>query len=169
MPNPKLPPLELSDIERQGLENLVSRHKVGQQVALRGRIVLAAATGKNNSQIAWELNISLATVRTWRQRWLDLQAVALDDLSIAERLADLARPGAPARITADQICKLMEMACTEPGESERPISQWTGRELADEAIKRGIVDQISPRHAARLLKRRRSQTTPDPLLVDARS
>ena len=167
MPNPKAPMIELSDIERQGLEKLVNRHKVEQQVALRGRIVLAAAAGKNNTQIAREMNIAHITVRTWRQRWLDLQAVSLNDLSIEERLADLMRPGAPSRITADQICKLMEMACTEPEGSERPISHWTARELADEIMKCGIVDQISPRHAARLLKRRRSQTTPDPILVDA--
>jgi hypothetical protein len=42
------------------------------------------------------------------------------------------------------------MGCSQP--KERPISQWTGREIADEAMARGIVKQISPRHAARLLK-----------------
>jgi putative transposase len=45
------------------------------------------------------------------------------------------------------------MACEHPEESGRPISHWTGREIADEIKKRGIVDEISPRHAARLLKR----------------
>jgi putative transposase len=46
------------------------------------------------------------------------------------------------------------MACEDPEDSSRPISQWTSREIADEVMKRGIVDSISPRHAARLLKRR---------------
>jgi len=154
MPSPKPRFIELSDNERRGLEKLVNRHKVEQQIALRGRIVLAAAAGKTNSQIAREMNITLETARTWRHRWLDLQVVSLDDLSIEERLEDLVRPGAPARITADQICKLMELACEKPEDSERPISQWTAREIADEVMQRGIVDQISPRHAARLLKRR---------------
>ena len=45
------------------------------------------------------------------------------------------------------------MACEDPEDSGRPISHWTGREIADEIKKRGIVDHISPRHAARLLKR----------------
>jgi putative transposase len=154
MPSPKPRFIELSDNERRALEKLVNRHKVEQQIALRGRIVLAAAAGKTNSQIAREMNITLETARTWRHRWLDLQVVSLDDLSIEERLEDLVRPGAPARITADQICKLMELACEKPEDSERPISQWTAREIADEVMQRGIVDQISPRHAARLLKRR---------------
>jgi transposase len=120
---------------------------------LRGRIVLAADEGKNNTQIAKEQGTTLSTVRLWRQRWVDLQPISLDDLSLEERLQDLPRPGAPARITADQVCQITALACEEPEESGRPISHWTGREIADEIIKRGIVDHISPRHAARLLKR----------------
>ena len=50
MPGPKPPPIELTPIEQQELEKLVKRHNVGQQIALRGRIVLAAAEGKNNSE-----------------------------------------------------------------------------------------------------------------------
>ena len=53
----------------------------------------------------------------------------------------------------------MALACEPPVDSERPISQWTGREIADEIKQRGIVDQISPRHAARLLKRGPSNRT----------
>jgi putative transposase len=153
MPNPKPVPIKLTDVERQGLRKLVKRHTVGQQIALRGRIVLAADEGKNNTQIAKEQGTSLTTVQLWRQRWVDLQAIPLDDLSLEGRLQDLPRPGAPARITADQVCQITALACEEPEASERPISHWTGREIADEIIKRGIVDHISPRHAARLLKR----------------
>jgi transposase len=167
MPTPKPIPVKLTDAERQGLRKLVKRHTVGQQIALRGRIVLAAADGKNNTHIAQEQGTTLSTVRLWRQRWVDLQPISLDDLSIEERLQDLPRPGAPARITADQVCQITALACEEPEESERPISHWTGREIADEIIQRGIVSRISPRHAARLLKRGRSQTASDPLLADA--
>jgi len=142
---------------------------IGRQVALRGRIVLAAAEGKNNTQIAKGEGITLDTVRLWRQRWVDLQPISLDGLSVEERLQDLPRPGAPARITADQVCQIMALACEEPEESDRSISHWTAREIADEIIQRGIVERISPRHAARLLKRGRSQTAPDPLLVDSGS
>lgn len=153
MPNPNPIPVKLTDAQRQGLKKLVTRHTVGQQIALRGRIVLAADEGKNNTQIAKEQGTTLSTVRLWRQRWVDLQPISLDDLSLEERLQDLPRPGAPARITADQVCQITALACEEPEESGRPISHWTGREIADEIIKRGIVDHISPRHAARLLKR----------------
>ena len=166
MPGPKPPALSLTADERQGLEKLVRRHGTPQQIALRGRIVLAADDGKNNSQIAKELGIMVRTVRQWRNRWLLLQPIALDDLSIEERLEDLPRPGAPPRITADQRCQIEALACEEPEESERPISHWTGREIADEIMKRDIVDKISARHARRLLKRSRSQTPSGALLVD---
>jgi transposase len=158
--------VDLTEEERQELEKLVRRHSTPQQIALRARIVLAAAEGKGNSQIAREEGIDVHTSRRWRNRWLKLQPIPLSELSAEERLEDLPRPGAPARITADQVCQIVAMACEDPGESGRPISHWTGREIADEIIKRGIVDDISPRHAARLLKRGRSQASPDSLLAD---
>jgi transposase len=83
----------------------------------------------------------------------------LEDLSIEERLEDLPRPGPPSSLTADQICQIEQLACEKPEEGGRPISQWTGRELAAEMVKRGIVEQISARHAARLLKKGASNRT----------
>lgn len=166
MPGPKPPEIKLSDAERQGLEQLVRRHNTAQQIALRGRIILSAAEGKNNAQIARELGIHMDTPRLWRRRWLILSPISLDDLSVEERLEDLPRPGAPPQITADQRCQIEAMACEEPEDSGRPISHWTAREIADEIIERGILETISPRHAARILKRGRSQAPSDPVLVD---
>jgi transposase len=149
----------LTDAQRQGLEKLVKRHSAKQQIALRARIILLAAAGRNNSQIASALKTSDNTTRRWRRRWLDLQPLSLEDLSIEERLEDLPRPGPPSSLTADQICQIEQLACEKPEEGGRPISQWTGRELAAEMVKRGIVEQISARHAARLLKKGASNRT----------
>jgi transposase len=157
MRGPKPDPLNLTEVERHEVEHLVRRHSTGQQMALRGRIILEANAGKNNSQIARELGVSVETVRAWRTRWLALQPVALADLSVQERLSDVPRPGRRSQITAEQTCQLIAMACEQP--KERPISQWTGREIADEAMARGIIKQISPRHAARLLKKGISSRT----------
>lgn len=168
MPNPKPVSLTLTEAEQTELEKLVKRHLVGQQIALRARIVLTAAAGKNNRQIVTELQVSRQMARLWRQRWLQLQAIPLAELSAEERLADLPRPGAPAQLSAEQRCQIEALACEKPEGSNRPISQWTHREIADELIKRGIVTQISARHAGRLLKRGRSQTPSDPLLADQR-
>jgi putative transposase len=97
--------------------------------------------------------VSLAMVRRWRARWVALQPAALEELPVAERLTDMPRLGKPVRITAEQVCQIVALACESPTDSARPISQWTSRELAAEIVQRGIVAQISARHAARLLKR----------------
>ncbi len=153
MPTPKATKVNLSEEEQKGLEQLVRRHNVEQQIALRGRIILAAGQGQPNSAIARQLGISINTAQRWRNRWTKAQTISYDDLSIEDRLQDGPRPGAPSRITADQRCQIEGLACEEPEESGRPISQWTAREIAAEVMKRKIVDHISGRHAARLLKR----------------
>jgi transposase len=153
MPGPKPIPIELSDKVRQDLEKLVGRHTTGQQKAQRARIILKAAEGKNNADIARELNQSIDMVRLWRRRWHELEPLDWGDLSAEERLDDLPRPGAPARLTADQLCQIEQVACEAPAKAGRPISQWTGREIADELVARGIVETISARHATRLLKK----------------
>jgi putative transposase len=155
MRGPKAVPLSLSEEERRELEKLVRRHSSAQQIALRGRIVLAAAAGKGNSEIAREVGLGVDRVRACRMRWLGLQAVPWEELSVAERLWDAPRPGRPSEITAEQTCQIVAMACEQP--KEHPISHWTGREIADEVKRRGIVKQISPRHAARVLKKGISQ------------
>src|SRR6266699_2256790 len=143
----------LSEKEQEELVQMTHRHRSEQQQVLRARIVLAAAQGRSNAQIARDLAINVDTVRLWRDRWAGLQGIDLETLSIAERLQDAPRPGAPARITAEQRCQIAAIACEAPSKAGRPISQWTGREIADELKARGIVEQISPRHAARLLKK----------------
>ena len=159
MRGPKPPPIALTDTERHELGRLVRRHSTPQQLALRAQIVLAAADGANNCQIARQLDVSLDMVRRWRARWLACQAASLEDLPVAERLTDAPRPGTPVRITAEQVATIVALACEPPVDSARPISQWTGREIAAEITKRGIVDQISGRHAARLLQRGISNRT----------
>jgi transposase len=151
MRGPKPAVLELKETEREALEALVRKHSTPQQIAQRGRMILLAAEGKNNEQVARELGACADTVRTWRMRWLGWQKLSLEDFSIPERLSDLPRPGRPSEITAEQFCQLIMLACEQS--KERPITHWTGREIADEVMQRGIISQISPRHAARLLKR----------------
>src|SRR5262245_20469756 len=148
MRGPKPAAIEVTEEARRELVALVRRHTTPQQVALRARLVLAAAAGLNNAQAARQEGTDVETARLWRGRWLGLRPVALADLSVAERLADAPRSGKPSGITAEQVCRIVALACEAPGAAGRPISQWTGREIADEVIARGILPAISPRHAA---------------------
>ncbi len=150
---PRPPAVILGEAERQELDALVRQHRTPQAGAVRARLILLAAAGQNNSQIARQAGVDVATVRLWRGRWLGLGVVPPAELGVAERLAAAPRPGGPCRITAEQVCRITALACAVPQAAERPISHWTGREIADEVRKRGIAETISPRHASRLLKR----------------
>jgi putative transposase len=149
---PKPAELQLNEEKQNELEALVRRHGTPQQIAQRARMILGAADGKRNAQIARDLGVCVDTVRKWRMHWLGLQAVSLEDLSVSERLADIPRPGRPSEITAEQTCQMIALACEQP--KERPISHWTGREIAEEVMARGIVPKISARHAARVFKKK---------------
>ena len=153
MPGPQPIQIELDSETRKALEALTRRHSTPQQLVIRARIILLAGDGKNNSQIVRELGVSIDMVRLWRNRWTSFANIPLEELTVSERLTDEPRPGRAPTISAEQVCQIVSLACEAPEKSGRPISQWTGREIADEIMERGIVESISPRHAQRLLKR----------------
>lgn len=157
MPVPHAVPVVLSEGERNALERLERRHTTPQHIARRARIVLRAAAGESNSAIARQVALDVDTVRAWRAHWNRTQAH--DDLSVEQRLADQPRPGRRPTITVEQVCRIVALTCEAPEISGRPITQWTGREIADEVVRRGIVERISPRHASRLVKRGTSSRT----------
>jgi putative transposase len=165
MPGPKPPQIVLSEDERVELQQLVRAHSTGQALVRRARVVLLAAIGYSNMDIARMVPMDEEAVGLWRRRWTKWSGIPLAELSVAERLADASRPGAVPRLTAEQVCQIIALACEQPSGSGRPISQWSHRELADEIMRRGITDRISPRHAARLLKSSRPAATPRALLA----
>lgn len=148
MPRLAPTPLQLTEVERTQLQQVVKRHSTPQQIALRASIILLADEGLNHRDIARELNISRDMARLWRNRWLE---VSQKDSPVVERLADAPRPGGPSTFSLEQILQLFAIACEKPQTYGRPISHWTSRELADEMMKQGIVESISPRHVGRLM------------------
>jgi hypothetical protein len=85
--------------------------------------------------------------------------------TVAATLADAARPGTPDTFTAEQIVQIVNLACTSPRASGRPIDAWTPRELADEAERQGIVTSISPTTVGRFLGSSRSRAASESLLA----
>ena len=143
-------PVIVVPAQREALEALVRARSTSQQLALRARIILHAADNVGVRESARELDVWPKTVRYWRQRWRQ----ALGAQSVPERLCDAPRSGAPATYTPEQICAVIAMTCEKPLESERPISHWSQREIADEAIRRGLVPNVSQRSVGRFLKKR---------------
>ena len=176
MPGPQPVSITVSPPQQALLERLLRQHSSPQALVRRIQIVLAAASGLSNEQIAQQLGCSPRTARRWRARWAaaqpDLAAAEAeaDDRAlrtlIAETLADAPRPGAPPTFTAEQIVHIIAIACTPPADSGRPIDAWTPRELADEAEKRQLVASISARSVGRFLKTGRPQTASQSLVAE---
>jgi putative transposase len=150
--------IHLSEQEQAVLTQLTRRHRSEQQVVLRARIIEAAAQGASNAQIARELGINVDTVRLWRDRWASQQEADHEQMdpragSLVQRLQDASRPGAVPKFTVEHRAQMAALACQAPAKTGRPISQWTGREIAEELKQRGIVTEISPRHAPDCSKR----------------
>lgn len=144
----------LSETERMTLERLVRRRSAEARVVMRARIILLVDRGMRYRAVAEKMNIDKKSVTTWVARWNGTAPSEGQQAPPAEvRLADLPRTGAPPRITAEQKCSLIALACRKPEEFGRPITHWSNRELADEALKQEVVEQISPRHAGRILKK----------------
>lgn len=113
-----LPRLIVSPSERARLEAWARRRKTAQALALRSRIVLGCAEGLSNTEVARKLGVTKQTVGKWRSRFVKER---LDGLS------DEPRPGAPRKITDEQV----ERVVTRTLES-RPAhaTHWSTRSMA---------------------------------------
>ena len=176
MPIPIAASIVLTERQREILASLAQRPTSTQQQVLRARVVLQAAEGKTNLQIAADLAVDRDTVSKWRSRWASArEALAAVEEQTEQRrplseqieqiLRDAYRPGSPGKFTAEQVCQIISVACEDPQESGRPVSDWTPRELAEEVIQRNIVPSISPRQVGRFLKSGRLETAPHPVLA----
>jgi transposase len=120
MPSSVLSPVELSAAERAQLESWTRRRMSAQALALRSRIVLLAAEGLNNVQIARQLGIQRNTVAKWRSRFLEHR---LDGLT------DEPRPGQPRKISD---AKVEEVIVKTLESSPKDATHWSTRSMAAE-------------------------------------
>lgn len=111
-------PLTLTDDERSKLDAWARRPKTAQRLALRAKIILAAADGRSNTAIAADLRVALPTVGKWRQRFLDRR---LDGLT------DEPRPGPPRTITDARVEEVVTKTLeTKPTHA----THWSTRGMA---------------------------------------
>lgn len=124
----------LTDRDRAQLQSLARARKAPLRCVQRACIILAAADGQYNAQIARDLGVHVDTVRTWRGRF------AADGM---KGLADRPRCGRPPVFAATIVAGVKALACSLPAEQGLPLSRWSAQDLADEAVARGITDTVS--------------------------
>lgn len=156
--------ITVTEQERSILERW-QKNKAGTpaQLVERSTIILLSADGVSNAEQSRTLGVDVQRIRRWRNRWAEnegrLAQAAWEGVSdrdlrrlLRDLLSDEQRPGVPPTFSAEQLTQIIAVACEPPEQSGRPVTHWTPAELADEVIKRGIVETISPRHVDRLLK-----------------
>src|SRR3954449_9101680 len=122
--------IELSADEERGLRALLRRPSVSEQQALRAQIVLRAAEGATNTQIAAELGVSLPTAGLWRRSFCEQRMAGL---------ADAPRSGRPRTIDDDEVQRVVAMTLQTPPDGS---TQWSVRRLPAGA---GVSPTTGPR------------------------
>lgn len=120
MPDPRAVPVVLSDEEREQLEAWARRRKSAQALAMRSRVVLAAAEGLKNTEVAERLGITRGMASKWRRRFV---AERLDGL------VDEPRPGRPRTVTDAHVEAVIT---TTLERTPTNATHWSTRSLAAE-------------------------------------
>jgi transposase len=155
MPIPIAVVIELSDEERAALEGWARRPTSAQALAMRSRIVLAAAEGDSNSVIARRLAISRPTVMKWRSRFAEYRL---------DGLLDEPRPGRPRTITDEQVEQVIVKTLeTTP----RNATHWSTRSMAAEVgLTQNAILRIWQAFGLQPHRQENFKLSKDPLFVD---
>ena len=151
----------LTEKQHSILQQIVGSRTTPQRLVQRARLMLLAFGGMCNGAISGIIGLRRKRIGLWRRRWQQsydaLVAIECREPQAALRraiedvLADAPRSGSPGKFTAEQVTQVLAVACELAEKSGRPINEWTGRELADELIKRKIVPSISASQVNRYL------------------
>jgi transposase len=109
---------------------------------VRARIVLLAADGWANTDIADELGVHIDGVSRWRKRFCTERIAGLRDRH---------RSGRPRSFAPEVVAQVKAMACESPAAREVPLSRWSSSELAAQAVTEGLVASLAPSTVRRWL------------------
>jgi len=123
--------IELSGEEARKLRSQAARYTVPHGQVLRAKIVLLAAEGKTNAEIARRLDCSLRTVSLWRKRFFEQRL---------DGLRDRPRSGRPRRSPPEEVAQVKAIACELPREHGLPLSRFSRAELHRLVVERGISE-----------------------------
>jgi transposase len=150
-----------TELQQEILQQFARATTTPARLVQRASIILLAFAGWLNQRIASEVDLDRKQVGQWRRRWKESFAALVSiechetkaelRRAVEDVLSDAPRSGSPGTFKAEQVTAILAVACESPEQSGRPINCWTARELADEVVKRKIVDSISPSQVGRLL------------------
>src|SRR5436190_2056055 len=148
-------PLVLSVEERERLESLAHRARSQPALARRARVVLACSEGLDNKSVAKKLRCSLGMVGKWRSRFLKTRL---------EELYDEPRPGAPRKVTDDDVEQIIiqTLETTPSGQTH-----WSTRELAKATgFSRRTISTVWRAFGMQPHRTESFKLSPDPQLIE---
>ena len=155
MPSSLLAPVELSGDERAQLESWTRRRSSAQALALRSRIVLLAAAGRKNTEIASELGVHRNMVAKWRARFLEHRL---------DGVIDEPRPGRPRTVTDEQV---EEVVVKTLETTPRDATHWSTRSMAREVgLTQSAVQRIWKAFGLQPHRQDTWKLSRDPLFID---
>ncbi len=148
--------VDLRPCQKTVLERIAKSRTARSDHRQRARLMLLFEQGFSNRRVGEQVGLTNRTVGCWRKRWLDnqdkLQAIeTAKDVTpqglmngVKEVLSDLPRSGTRPKFSAEQVAKILTIACEEPEHSGLPLSHWTTLSaLRREVIERGVAENIS--------------------------
>ena len=121
---------------------MIHKGKTTARRVARAHVLLRAAAGATDEEIAETLHLGGSTVHRTRQRFVD------EGLTAA--LSERSRSGSPPVLTGKQAAFLVALACSTPPTGRR---RWPLRLLADRFVELRQIDLISPDTVGRVLKK----------------
>lgn len=141
--------------ERAELEGWARRRTSAAGLAMRSRIVLAAADGGSNTEIAERLELAITTVRRWRNRFV---------VDRCDGLLDEPRPGRP-RVVGDEKIKDLITATLETTPPD--ATHWSTRSMADHlGLSQSMVSRVWRAFGLAPHKQDSWKLSKDPLFVE---
>ena len=155
MPSPRAAEIVLTDVERAELVGWTRRRKSAAGLALRARIVLAAADGGSNVELADRLELDRNTVSKWRNRFVQFRL---------DGLLDEPRPGRP-RVVGDERIKDLITATLESAPAD--ATHWSTRSMAEHlGLSQSMVSRVWRAFGLAPHKQDSWKLSKDPLFVE---
>jgi len=133
--------------DRKHLKQVLRKGNLPAKTFKRATGLWDTDRGRSPNEIAATHDVSVRTLTNWRKSYQERGLGTLEDQP---------RPGRPLQIDGLQRAKITALACSKPPEG---FGSWSLRLLADKAVELELVESLSFRHAARILKKTSSNPT----------
>jgi transposase len=154
---PKRYTVDLTPDERAHLVALTRKGKASARQVTRAHVLLHAADGLTDADIAVAAHTSVPTVARIRKRFVQGR--------VQEAITERYRKGGRPKLDLKQEAHLIALSCSTPPEGRK---DWTMQLLADKLVELEVVDEISDETVRRTLKKKQAQAVAEATVVPRR-